>query len=202
MIYPFILSRLIGVLQQLVDAGNTVLVIEHNLDIIKVADWIIDMGPVGGGNDSRQISYNGHSLCDREWLIYMNNRPAAPHPPREIVIHDPAPPVPGPPVHVLSALATVGLDAVWGIIDTASFATGLGILAIPFLSLITGGLCFISVLAVQRGVARDGWLASFAKASVLAVLAGVPFMVLGTAAGAILLGWAGLSSLSRLGSGR
>ena len=36
------------VLQQLVDAGNTVLVIEHNLDVIKTADHIIDLGPEGG----------------------------------------------------------------------------------------------------------------------------------------------------------
>ena len=41
--------KLIEVLQQLVDAGNTVLVIEHNLDVIKVADHIIDLGPEGGG---------------------------------------------------------------------------------------------------------------------------------------------------------
>ncbi|MFN8448670.1 MAG: excinuclease ABC subunit UvrA [Anaerolineae bacterium] len=41
-------KRLISVLQQLVDNGNTVLVIEHNLDIIKVADWLIDLGPEGG----------------------------------------------------------------------------------------------------------------------------------------------------------
>ncbi len=41
-------KRLIQVLQKLVDHGNTVLVIEHNLDIIKVSDWIIDMGPEGG----------------------------------------------------------------------------------------------------------------------------------------------------------
>ena len=35
-------------LQRLVDAGNTVLVIEHNLDVIKQADWIVDLGPEGG----------------------------------------------------------------------------------------------------------------------------------------------------------
>ena len=40
--------QLIGVLQRLVDAGNTVVVIEHNLDVIKTADWIIDLGPEGG----------------------------------------------------------------------------------------------------------------------------------------------------------
>ena len=40
--------RLIEVLQRLVDLGNTVLVIEHNLDVIKVADHIIDLGPEGG----------------------------------------------------------------------------------------------------------------------------------------------------------
>jgi len=43
------IERLLQVLQRLVDAGNTVLVIEHNLDVIKSADWIIDMGPEGGG---------------------------------------------------------------------------------------------------------------------------------------------------------
>ena len=42
------MHKLIDVLQQLVDAGNTVLVIEHNLDVIKTADHIIDLGPEGG----------------------------------------------------------------------------------------------------------------------------------------------------------
>ncbi|HEX9036096.1 MAG TPA: excinuclease ABC subunit UvrA [Ktedonobacterales bacterium] len=41
-------ERLLNVLQRLVDAGNTVVVIEHNLDIIKSADWLIDLGPEGG----------------------------------------------------------------------------------------------------------------------------------------------------------
>ena len=40
--------RLIEVLQRLTDGGNTVIVIEHNLDVIKVADWVIDLGPEGG----------------------------------------------------------------------------------------------------------------------------------------------------------
>src|SRR5881398_1186239 len=42
------IQRLLEVLDRLVDAGNSVVVIEHNLDVIKVADWIVDLGPEGG----------------------------------------------------------------------------------------------------------------------------------------------------------
>src|SRR3712207_2594778 len=42
------IRKLLGVLGRLVDAGNTVVVIEHNLDVIKTADWLIDMGTEGG----------------------------------------------------------------------------------------------------------------------------------------------------------
>ena len=67
--------KLIEVLQQLVDAGNTVLVIEHNLDVIKTADHIIDLGPEGGDQGGYVVasgtpeevaavegSYTGHYL--------------------------------------------------------------------------------------------------------------------------------------------
>jgi excinuclease ABC subunit A len=49
-------ERLVGVLQRLVDAGNSVVVIEHNLDVIKCADWIIDLGPEGGAKGGRIIA--------------------------------------------------------------------------------------------------------------------------------------------------
>jgi excinuclease ABC subunit A len=50
------IRRLLGVLQRLVDAGNTVVVIEHNLDVVKTADWIIDLGPEGGDEGGRIVA--------------------------------------------------------------------------------------------------------------------------------------------------
>jgi excinuclease ABC subunit A len=43
-------------LQQLVEAGNTMVVIEHNLDVIKTADWVIDMGPEGGSGGGQVVA--------------------------------------------------------------------------------------------------------------------------------------------------
>lgn len=62
--------RLIGMLQKLVESGNTVVVIEHNLDVIKTADYIIDLGPGGGKNGGNiiacgtpeEIAQNGNSF--------------------------------------------------------------------------------------------------------------------------------------------
>jgi excinuclease ABC subunit A len=48
--------KLLLVLNSLVDKGNTVLVIEHNLDVIKSADWIIDIGPEGGAGGGQVLS--------------------------------------------------------------------------------------------------------------------------------------------------
>jgi excinuclease ABC subunit A len=50
------IGKLLGVLGRLVDAGNSVIVIEHNLDVIKTADWIIDMGPEGGSRGGLVIA--------------------------------------------------------------------------------------------------------------------------------------------------
>ncbi|NDU71049.1 excinuclease ABC subunit UvrA [Actinomadura sp. DSM 109109] len=50
------IRKLLGVLNGLVDKGNTVLVIEHNLDVIKTADWIIDMGPEGGSRGGTVVA--------------------------------------------------------------------------------------------------------------------------------------------------
>ena len=52
------ITRLLTVLNQLVEEGNTVLVVEHHLDVIKCADWVIDLGP-GGGESGGHIVAEG-----------------------------------------------------------------------------------------------------------------------------------------------
>ena len=49
-------EKLIHVLHRLVDAGNSVVVVEHNLDVIKTADWIIDLGPEGGAGGGQIVA--------------------------------------------------------------------------------------------------------------------------------------------------
>jgi excinuclease ABC subunit A len=50
------IERLLAVIHRLVDAGHTVVIIEHNLDVIADADWIIDLGPEGGADGGRLIA--------------------------------------------------------------------------------------------------------------------------------------------------
>jgi excinuclease ABC subunit A len=50
------IELLLKVLHQLRDAGNTIVVIEHNLDVIKTADWLIDMGPEGGSGGGQVVA--------------------------------------------------------------------------------------------------------------------------------------------------
>ena len=55
-LHMYDVSKLIDVLQKFVESGNTVLVIEHNLDVIKCADWIIDLGPEGGDGGGKIVA--------------------------------------------------------------------------------------------------------------------------------------------------
>ncbi|MBW2408250.1 MAG: excinuclease ABC subunit UvrA, partial [Deltaproteobacteria bacterium] len=75
------IGKLLTCLQRLVANGNTVLVIEHNMDVIKTADWVIDLGPEGGDAGGRvvasgtpeQIARNRHSHTGRYLKIYLDN---------------------------------------------------------------------------------------------------------------------------------
>jgi excinuclease ABC subunit A len=68
------LTKLLEVLQQLVDRGDTVVVIEHNLDVIASADWIVDLGP-GGGEAGGRVLYQGV----RDGLLKARRSPTAPY---------------------------------------------------------------------------------------------------------------------------
>lgn len=102
-----------------------------------------------------------------------------------------ASPIPNPPVHFLAALATILLDWLWGIPD-------LSVILIPLIMVLAGSTGFLTVTLIQRFVAGDPWGAAVAKGLAMGIVAGVPFMVTGTAVGSLLLGWAGLSAGSRM----
>ena len=50
------MAQLLDVLHELVDQGNTMIVIEHNMEVVKTADWIIDMGPEGGDGGGEVVA--------------------------------------------------------------------------------------------------------------------------------------------------
>ncbi len=59
--------RLVNILQRLVDTGNTIIVIEHNLDLIKTCDHIIDLGPEGGDNGGEVVAIGTpEQVCKNE----------------------------------------------------------------------------------------------------------------------------------------
>ena len=88
-------QRLLDVLGRLVDAGNTVVVIEHNLDVIKTADWIVDLGPEGGegGRRAGRGRHAGAGRRDARAPTPASTWPrsSAPQPPRQAAAPRPQP---------------------------------------------------------------------------------------------------------------
>ena len=67
------IKKLLEILQTFVTQGNTVVVIEHNLDVIKTADWIIDMGPDGGVNGGKVIAEGNPEKVSEIEASYTGN---------------------------------------------------------------------------------------------------------------------------------
>ena len=73
--------KLVDILQRLVDTGNSIIVIEHNLDLIKTADYIIDLGPEGGDKGGQiisvgtpeQVARNEYSYTGKFLKKYLEN---------------------------------------------------------------------------------------------------------------------------------
>jgi excinuclease ABC subunit A len=63
-------ARLLKVLHRLVDEGHSVLIIEHNLEVIKTADWLIDLGPEGGDKGGRLVFEGTPENCSRNPASY------------------------------------------------------------------------------------------------------------------------------------
>jgi excinuclease ABC subunit A len=76
-------AKLLDVLHELVDGGNTVIVIEHNLEVIKTADWVIDLGPEGGDGGGEivavgtpeEVAANPRSYTGQFLKEVMSRRP-------------------------------------------------------------------------------------------------------------------------------
>ncbi len=101
----------------------------------------------------------------------------------------------GAPVHPLSAILTIVLDYLWTPEEAGAAITIVGLAAEPFLIMTVAAAAFVGVLLVQKFIAHDSLGKSAAKAFVMGVIAGVPFPVTSTAAGGVLLTWAGISYL-------
>ena len=64
-------SKLLAAFRHLIEAGGSVLVIEHNMDVIKTADWVIDLGPEGGGTRGRRCCYrDAGDRCEVQKVVY------------------------------------------------------------------------------------------------------------------------------------
>ena len=97
--------------------------------------------------------------------------------------------IPPSPVHPLSAFITIVIDRLWSTFE---------ITAISPIILLTFATWFVSVLLSQRFISHDDWGSSFAKGVGMGIVAGVPYSVIGTFSGIVLMGWAGIHKAGEL----
>lgn len=103
----------------------------------------------------------------------------------------------GPPIGVLAALVTIVLDLLWGTLEFGETASIAGLPLVVITMLAAGFSCWVAVALVQHYTENESWGAAISKGLIMGIIAGVPYSVVGTAVGVVLLGWAGIHGLRK-----
>ncbi len=106
--------------------------------------------------------------------------------------------IPSVPIHPLASLLFVVLDNLWLILELETTLTIAAIPALIPMMLAIGLTCGFAVVLIERFISKEEWGASIAKGLAIGIITGVPYAVMGTAAGALLLGWAGMHQAEKL----
>ncbi|MFO7604452.1 MAG: hypothetical protein R6X06_11655 [Gammaproteobacteria bacterium] len=106
-------------------------------------------------------------------------------------------PTGAPPIGVLAALVTIVLDLLWGTLELGETASVAGLPLVVVTMLAAGISCWLAVTLAQHYIENDAWGSAISKGLIMGIIAGVPYSVVGTAVGVVLLGWAGIHGLSK-----
>ena len=103
--------------------------------------------------------------------------------------------IPKPPINPLSALAALGIDGLSTVLEFGATATVVGAALVPAIIVVSGVVCLVGVVLIERFVSHRPWGQALIIAVVIGFLTALPYLCLGGIAGGVAVGWAGLYEL-------